>query len=168
MSRNDNAALPIENCQRTHLSKQCTLVLSFTLGCGDGPDEDTEHGLGNHIGNGISNLLHYTSSVALNPHHLDDVHTWVCQPRHGCQESCCSNGALCRLILWCAGGSVQAHEQLEDNVGERNHGQAPPQPTAIWIVLDLSRVAKCHHQCRRHTKLERQGRGLFGLKSHAH
>merc|ERR1711957_727152 len=102
-----------------------------------------------------------TPARAINPHHLDDVHTWVCQPRHSCQDSCCTNEALCRRIVFGIGGSVQAYEQLEDDVGERNHGQAPPQPTFAVIVLDLSGVAKRHHQCRTHTKLDCHGRGLI-------
>merc|ERR1712078_115441 len=141
------------------------LLQSVTLGGGNGPDEHAEDSLGNNVSDRVADLLCCCGSGTADAHHLDNVDTRVGQPRHSGQKAGLADQSACglRLGLSCR---TQANEELEEDEAEWQHGKSPPQPAALWVVLDLSRVAQGNHQCRGNSQRPGQRASLIRRESH--
>merc|ERR1712083_1032147 len=100
-----------------HSSQEGFVTLGLTLGIGDGPDEHTKHSLGDHISDRVADLLSCRGSGATDSHHLDNVDTWVSQPRHGGQQAGLADQTTCGLRLG-LGGFAQTDEELVEDVTE--------------------------------------------------
>jgi len=63
---------------QAHYSDSSCLFIGFR--CGNGPNNEAEDGFGNHICNGVANLLIRSRLGAFETHVLDDVHEGVREP----------------------------------------------------------------------------------------
>merc|ERR1719498_934765 len=123
-----------ESQQYQNLSQDGFLLQGIALGGGNGPDEHTEHGLGDHISDRVADLLCCCGSGTADAHHLDNVDTRVSQPRHSGQKAGLADQAACGLWLGLS-CRAQANEELEEHEAEWQHGKSPPQPAALRVVL---------------------------------
>merc|ERR1712117_857233 len=129
-----------------------TLLFDPGLFSSNGPDEDSENGLGHNVSNRVANLLVRGCIRTRKTDHLDDVYPWVCQPRDDSQVPRSRDQARRCAGSLLARGIAQADNKLEDNVAEGHHGTRPPEPTDGQVILDLTRVAQGNHHSRRDTQ----------------
>merc|ERR1740117_976122 len=82
------------------------------------------------MSDGVTNLFGACRRGTADANHLDDVHTWVSQPRHCGQHAGLADQTACGLWLG-LGGTAQTNKELEEDKAEWEHGKSPPHPACI-------------------------------------